>query len=493
MAPKRKASITTPHRTSVVKRVKNGEPASTLVPNGPRVAAKRGVKDETLLHMLCTESRTGELKEMHFKKLVHSMIDWNDSDHIAKINSWRNQLYGRAGLKAKNVVMWDEEEESWLELHYHLLIMESTHGGLMVTRAKEVLEDFNKFFRGKVFQDIDGDDVAPREERKHNAFVSKMNRTVMTSDLRSRLESILRGKSGDYFNPKITPENLAIYKQLLAAAPVNGYKANMDLVFTWEVGTVPPENKPYIDTWQMALMGMLHKDPGSKVYDHSESVNVHGLMEDLEMLDLPEQGELLQASHSYERLTDINAGAIGTTTTDIAVEAKDDDDDNSTFIENSVFSVSEAVDSASDSGLSDINDSFIDEQLRPIARSVFVPAAKKSTDKTSKKKITDSPRKEVTDADDISKKQSSNASKKETANGPRKATEFSGNDMKEKEATNGSEEEIGSDSESNASDAAAPSPGHHVWDAPSRTADDYEVAQILIDMYAGKTAASSYF
>jgi len=83
-------------RKPVVKREKSGvsEGASFkshLVPRGTRKTAKVGQRDESLLRMLCDDSVSGEAKELHFRNIPHSSIDWNDVEHINKINNWRNR------------------------------------------------------------------------------------------------------------------------------------------------------------------------------------------------------------------------------------------------------------------------------------------------------------------------------------------------------------------------------------------------------------------
>jgi hypothetical protein len=63
---------------------------SRLIPRGERKGAKIGQKDDTLLRMLCDDTDTGELKELHFRNMPHSSIDWMDAGHIKKINNWRS-------------------------------------------------------------------------------------------------------------------------------------------------------------------------------------------------------------------------------------------------------------------------------------------------------------------------------------------------------------------------------------------------------------------
>lgn len=214
MPAKRKAAAAalTDAPPAKIKKTREGA-VSTLVPMGARERAVKGEKNPDMLHMMCTDTKTGKEKELHFKKIVYARIDWDSAEDIAKINSWRNQLYGRAGLKAKMVIMWHPDEEAWLELYYHLLIIEGLKHGLMIPRAKDTLTDFNNFFMGKILIDTDGEELEPRKARAHNAFVSKMNRVIQP--LKDRLEVILLGKSGDYFRPAITTELVKKYRMFL--------------------------------------------------------------------------------------------------------------------------------------------------------------------------------------------------------------------------------------------------------------------------------------
>ncbi|KAF2243853.1 hypothetical protein BU26DRAFT_569750 [Trematosphaeria pertusa] len=255
MPPKRKAAASASNdspRPAKARKGPNGA-VSTLIPIGPRSRAVVGVKNTAMLHMLCNDTKTGKQKELHFKKLVHSQIDWDSAEDIAKINSWRNQLYGRAGLKAKTVTMWHEDEKAFLELYFHLLILEGMKHGLMVPKAKDVLDDFNGFFVGKVLTDRDGVEAEPRQPRKHNAFVSKMTRVIGL--LKERAEDMLIGKTGDYFRPKITPKLLEEYKAMMEELAEQGVEEDV---------LNPQEDmandKRYIGHWKKYFPDLVSKD-----------------------------------------------------------------------------------------------------------------------------------------------------------------------------------------------------------------------------------------
>ncbi|KAL5113377.1 hypothetical protein ACEQ8H_008742 [Pleosporales sp. CAS-2024a] len=144
--------------------------------------------------------------------MPHSSIDWNDTNHITKINNWRNQIYGRAGLKSKEVTMWLPDEELWFELYFQLSIAESRARGILLPKTSSILHAFNQTFVGHTLQDTNGNHIGPRSERKHNAFASKFNR--MCPHLRARLQQCIFGKSGDVFVPEITVQMLEAYKAM---------------------------------------------------------------------------------------------------------------------------------------------------------------------------------------------------------------------------------------------------------------------------------------
>jgi hypothetical protein len=200
------------NRRSKKTRPNNPLTRSRLVPRGERKSAKIGHKDETMLRLLCNDSKSGGMKELHFRNMLHSNIDWNDAEHINKINNWRNQIYGRAGIKSKVVTTWLPDEELWFELYYHLSIAESRTRGILLPKTLQVLQAFNQTFVGQILQDSHGKSMEPRVERHSNAFASKSNR--MCPQLRERLNQCVFGKSGDVFVPVITMKMLRTYKQM---------------------------------------------------------------------------------------------------------------------------------------------------------------------------------------------------------------------------------------------------------------------------------------
>ncbi|KAF9741399.1 hypothetical protein PMIN02_000972 [Paraphaeosphaeria minitans] len=220
MPPKRKASEQPPvsGESSVKKpRVAAKGAVSSLVPVGERKMAKKGVVEPEMLRILCEDrDKNNERKELHFKKIIHADIDWDNKEHIDKINAWRNQIYGRAGIKNKTVLMWHKDEEAWLELFYQLLVVEANERerGIESPKPKTIREKFNEFFVGKVLLSSGGKELEPRVERGPGPFMSKLGRLVRT--LRPYLEEKLSNRNGNMFVPKINQEMIEEYQKFKA-------------------------------------------------------------------------------------------------------------------------------------------------------------------------------------------------------------------------------------------------------------------------------------
>lgn len=215
MPSKRKASAQLSSAGTKLKKSRaaaNGA-TSSLMPIGERKMAQKGVRDPEMLRMLCEDINKGnERKELHFKKIVHANIDWDSKDHIDKINAWRNQIYGRAGIKNKIVLMWHEDEEAWIELYWQLLVAEANKRVIEMPRLKTIREEFNAFFNGKIFLSSSGEELEPRVDRGSGPFTSKMAR--LAKSLRPYFEAKMSGKRGDSFYPEINEEMLEEYKKL---------------------------------------------------------------------------------------------------------------------------------------------------------------------------------------------------------------------------------------------------------------------------------------
>ncbi|KAJ4360669.1 Ribosomal protein arginine N-methyltransferase rmt3 [Didymosphaeria variabile] len=245
MPPKRKASEQPSGAYTDVKkpRVTTIGAISSLVPVGERKMAKKGVSEPELLRMLCEDrDKNNERKELHFKKIIHSEIDWDNKLHIDKINAWRNQIYGRAGIKNKTVLMWHKDEEAWLELYWQLLVVEANKRGIEMPKPKTIRENFNVFFNGKVFHSAGAGELEPRVDRGSGPFTSKMGRLIKS--LRPYLEEKLRGKKGSTFVPKINQEMLEEYQKLKADLTELGCDDNK--IVPWEELEDEANDKDYV-------------------------------------------------------------------------------------------------------------------------------------------------------------------------------------------------------------------------------------------------------
>jgi hypothetical protein len=224
------SSSLSPNKT---KQAKKDGPRTTLIPIGERQKAAIGLKDESMLRILCRDSKTGEEKMLHFRNLPYSQLDWNNVDHIAKINAWRNQIYGRAGMRAKDVTIWLPDEEIWFELYYHLSIAMAQACGMLIPKSREVLKSFNSTFAPLADGSSDGEQLPG--DRSANAFASKLNR--MCINLRNRLLASVYNKSGDCFVPTITLDMLQGYKNMkldLAMKGIYGESAYSDGLEEWK-------------------------------------------------------------------------------------------------------------------------------------------------------------------------------------------------------------------------------------------------------------------
>jgi hypothetical protein len=232
--PTKVDSATSPKDTNKPSK-KSGYNKSKLIPRGDRKTATLGQRDDSLLRMLCDTSTTGRVKELQFRKIPHSQIQWTNPAHISKINAWRNQIYGRAGLKAKTVTMWHEMEELWFELYFQVSIIESRKRGLLLPKTAELVQAFSGLFAGRVLQDSDGEDIPARTARLLNAFASKYNRVCPL--LKARLAQSVVGKFGDTFIPEITMRMLERYKGMkdgMAAKGIAGESAYAENLEEWK-------------------------------------------------------------------------------------------------------------------------------------------------------------------------------------------------------------------------------------------------------------------
>ena len=201
-----------PSQSQPSKKVANTMRLSNLRPVFERKLAVAGEKDEAMLRIEVENIITKDRKELMFTKMLTRLIDWNNKDHIRQINSWRNQIYNRAGMKNKEVHPWHIDEQDWMELYCQVLIKEANEQDVaMIPQVREVYHTFSRFFEEKVLQSAT-DGTTTYQSRGQHAFSSKWGRK--TQHLKNYFFEITRGKSGDYFHVNITSDMLLKYQEL---------------------------------------------------------------------------------------------------------------------------------------------------------------------------------------------------------------------------------------------------------------------------------------
>jgi hypothetical protein len=294
MSPKRKASEQPSEGDAATKksRVTTSGAISSLVPVGERKMAKKGVVEPDMLRMLCEDrDKNGERKELHFKKLIHADIDWNNKLHIDKINAWRNQIYGRAGIKNKTVLMWHKDEEAWLELYWQLLVVEALKRGIEMPKPKTIRDGFNAFFNGKVFHSTGGEKLEPRVDRGSGPFTSKMGR--LAKALRLYLEEKLRAKNGIAFFPRINQEMLEEYQKLKADLVEFGCKDQK--IIPWEEVEDEANDKDYVVRCREYIANLPDQDDVEMDGEEEDTTLVASEELDKELLELASEPEGVKA------------------------------------------------------------------------------------------------------------------------------------------------------------------------------------------------------
>ncbi|KAK1917349.1 hypothetical protein P3342_000062 [Pyrenophora teres f. teres] len=219
--PPKKSSAIKAHNKSATKAA---IPSTPLIPHIPRQRAMVGQKDESLLRIMGKSAVTQRANDLRFRLIPHASIDWNNPHHIAKINSWRNQIYQRAGIKTRLIVSWHKLEELWMELYYQLSIAEARQRNVRLPSPRQLRDAFNQLFAGRVLKNRHGKGLQPRGERLATAFGSKFNR--MFPVLKARLHACAGGKKGKVFMPEIRFGMLLAYKAYKAKMGVEAESEN---------------------------------------------------------------------------------------------------------------------------------------------------------------------------------------------------------------------------------------------------------------------------
>lgn len=171
-----------------------------MIPQAERRSAKLGEKDESLLTVDCVNSKTGRESSLYFRYYKWKNLDWNSRRHIDKINSWRNQIWGRANMKMRKVICWHADEDAFFDLYMGICLNRALSDQIKMPTAAQICEDFNDFFRGRVLQDKHGQDMDPRPYRNLASFNSKYNRLCWA--IKEANREILT--KGPHFRPVIT-------------------------------------------------------------------------------------------------------------------------------------------------------------------------------------------------------------------------------------------------------------------------------------------------
>ncbi|KAF2706303.1 hypothetical protein K504DRAFT_332954, partial [Pleomassaria siparia CBS 279.74] len=193
---------------------------SDLIPVGAIRKAVVGTKDETILRILVQNSKTNKESELHFQKLIYDRIDWNSAEDIAAINSWISQIWFRGGNKSKTVVRWHRDEELWIELFHHLLVIAALDRNIARLTTTDVMHAFNDFFVDRVLKDKNGADLPPRDVREKDAFKAKIGRLATTTrwrvngliEINLEYKNLGRGAPQEYI-PAITSSMLEHFKK----------------------------------------------------------------------------------------------------------------------------------------------------------------------------------------------------------------------------------------------------------------------------------------
>jgi hypothetical protein len=159
--------------------------------------------------------QTGEVETGTFQKLSHHFIDWNNKTHVQEISKWRCQIFRRRGFVPKKPnTMYLQEEDAWLMLP-HRKIKGGVEAGHIIKMPgpTPIAEALNDFFEGKVLQDSDGENMAPRAARDEVSLKCKLGHVNSgIKSLRDITRELLEGKKASkIYVPVITDQELHEY------------------------------------------------------------------------------------------------------------------------------------------------------------------------------------------------------------------------------------------------------------------------------------------
>jgi hypothetical protein len=176
-----------------------------------RTNAKVGKVQPKLLHVLCWSSDTLQKRELHFGKIPTADIDWNNKKHITAINTWRTQIWSRAGLKVKKVVLYHPDEEDWIQMFCHMAVAKGLKRRIKMPSNQDVNDWFNKFFEGRRLTNKKGEEMEPREKRSYASLASKTGRLQRELNEDDTWEAVCKGNQD--FKFIISQEDLKSFQE----------------------------------------------------------------------------------------------------------------------------------------------------------------------------------------------------------------------------------------------------------------------------------------
>ncbi|KAH6632945.1 hypothetical protein C7974DRAFT_375099 [Boeremia exigua] len=166
--------------------------------------------DASKLTLHFKDVKTGKQQMLSYPKAHADIMDWNNKDHVQRLQKWRRQVFRRHGFQDRGVTNWQPQEEAFLELLYRLL-QQRANSGQVVRRPKvaQVMEHFNAFFEGKVIADKGGNQIPPRTSRKEDSISSKLKRGDSLGNLVTTVKAqLVDDRSVELYLPSITDAQL---------------------------------------------------------------------------------------------------------------------------------------------------------------------------------------------------------------------------------------------------------------------------------------------
>jgi hypothetical protein len=166
--------------------------------------------------ILRLRNRMTDTKETPTYTKKAAEIDWNNADHIGKINKWRNQVFTR-DYKFPPLVPrsgWLPYETAYLELLYQkLLLVAASDSTTVLPHSSKIVEAFHKFFDDRDdITDKNGIVQPPLESRTRESITSYIRRKSNdVSKLYAQIKDRQKDKSDNAQVPAITDAEIDAY------------------------------------------------------------------------------------------------------------------------------------------------------------------------------------------------------------------------------------------------------------------------------------------